>query len=99
MAPLYNLLWQIYLGVETQLVAQILKIPAFHHGVRRIHRAVEDLRHGRNPNEPLYPGEATENPEKSDGFFRHFTEELRNQFRGTPTEPPPAKQQPPAKKE
>lgn len=38
---------------------QILKIPAFHHGVRRIHRAVEDLRHGRNPNEPLYPGEAT----------------------------------------
>ena len=37
-----------------------------------------------------------ENPEKSDGFFRHFTEELRNQFRGTPTEPPPPK--PPAKK-
>lgn len=38
----------------------------------------------------------TEDPGKADGFLRHFVEELRNQARGTPTEPPP-KKQPPAK--
>jgi hypothetical protein len=42
--------------------------------------------------------EMPEDPGKGDGFFSHFTEELRNQFRGTPTEPPPpTPKQPPAK--
>jgi len=70
---------------------------------------VEDLRYGRDPHEPLRPGEATgesdptynmlglwtdsvaEDPEKitSDGFIKHFIEELRNQARGTTTNDPP----------
>ncbi|KAK1753599.1 hypothetical protein QBC47DRAFT_430393 [Echria macrotheca] len=64
----------------------VLRIPAFHHGVRRIHRTIEDFRYGRNPHEPLRPGEATEDPEKvrgdGGGFLRYFVEELRNQARG-----------------
>lgn len=90
--------------------SKILRSPRFHHGVRRIHRTVEDLRHGRDPSEPLRPGEATgehhhgflsrhlslpanfwkENPNiQKRSFLSHFVEELRNQFRGTPTNPPP----------
>lgn len=38
---------------------QLLRSPTFHRGVRRIHRTVEDLRHGRDPSEPLRQGEAT----------------------------------------
>lgn len=45
----------------------------------------------------------TEDPGKADGFLRHFAEELRNQARGTPTEPPPptptGKRETPVKKE
>lgn len=92
MAPLWGkIFWTAYLGVENQIIAQILKIPAFHHAVRKVHRTVEDLKYGRDPLDPLRPGEATEDPEKvrPAGFFRYFAEELRNQFRGTPTEPPP----------
>jgi hypothetical protein len=46
------------------------------------------MRHGRDPNEPLRPGEATEEPTKTP-FLSHFIDELKNQFRGTPTNPPP----------
>ncbi|KAK1830500.1 hypothetical protein QBC39DRAFT_353699 [Podospora conica] len=98
MAPIHNLFWQLFIQVENRIVAEILKIPAFHHGVRRIHRIVQDRRHGRNPNEPLYPGEATEEPGKGDGFLKHFADELKNQFRGTPTEPPPPSSKPPMAK-
>lgn len=43
----------------------------------------------------------TEDPGKADGFLRHFVDELRNQARGTPTEPPPptGKRETPVKKE
>ncbi|KAK4443306.1 hypothetical protein QBC34DRAFT_386384 [Podospora aff. communis PSN243] len=91
-----NLLWAIWLRLENKIVASILQIPAFHHGVRRIHRIIHDAQHGRDPNEPLRQGEATEDPEtvKSESFMKHFVEELRNQAHGTPTEvdnpsPPP----------
>ena len=73
---------------------QILKSPRFHHGVQRIHRVVEEARFGRNPNEPLRPGEATANPNKADPetFFKHFVDELKNQWKGNPTNlPPPRK--------
>lgn len=80
-----------FLVFENYIVAQILRSPGFHHVVRRIHRRVQDYKHGRNPHEPLRPGEATELPRSSltSPFMKHFIEELRNQFRGTPTNPPP----------
>ena len=77
---------------------QLLRSPTFHAGVRRIHRTLHERKHGRDPNEPLRPGEATtEQPlrrpgHRSDshdskpGFFKYFVEEMRNQLRGTPTE-------------
>jgi len=80
-------------NLEDVLVRRILQIPGFHHGVRKIHRTVEDLRHGRDPNEPLRPGEATRDPNKPqvklDVFFKHFTAELKNQALGRPTDLPP----------
>ncbi|KAH6614695.1 hypothetical protein B0J18DRAFT_305630 [Chaetomium sp. MPI-SDFR-AT-0129] len=90
MAPWGRLLWAVYLRFEDVIVAQILRSPTFHRGVRRVHRHVEDIRYGRDPNDPLRPGEATAEQKGSTGFFKHFVEELRNQARGKPTEPPPA---------
>ncbi|KAK0724304.1 hypothetical protein B0H67DRAFT_479526, partial [Lasiosphaeris hirsuta] len=73
----------------------ILRLPSFHRGVRRIHRTVEDIRYGRDPLDPLRPGEATADPHKvqPESFFRHFVDELRNQIRGTPKNPPPPPKQ------
>ncbi|KAL2145399.1 hypothetical protein VTI28DRAFT_7326 [Corynascus sepedonium] len=89
MAPWGRILWAVYLRVEDLIVAQILRSPTFHRGVRRVHRTVEDIRHGRDPNDPLRQGEATAEPNQSTNFFKYFIEELRNQARGKPTEPPP----------
>ncbi|KAK0713741.1 hypothetical protein B0T26DRAFT_615606, partial [Lasiosphaeria miniovina] len=90
MAPWGRIFMTVYLRVEDLIIAQILKSPGFHRGVRRIHRTVEDIRYGRDPHEPLRPGEATADPQKTqaDGFLKHFIDEVRNQFRGTPTNPP-----------
>ncbi|KAL1851083.1 hypothetical protein VTK73DRAFT_9466 [Phialemonium thermophilum] len=89
MAP-WGILIRAILMLEDAIVSQILRSPRFHHGVRRIHRTIEDIRHGRDPNEPLRPGEATEEPHlQKTSFLAHFVEELRNQIRGTPSNPPP----------
>jgi hypothetical protein len=80
--------------MEDAIVSQILRSPGFHNGVRAIHRRVQDYRHGRNPDEPLRPGEATEDPSVSKtGFLTHFIDEIKNQFRGTPSDDlqPPSK--------
>ncbi|KAK4136136.1 hypothetical protein BT67DRAFT_375989 [Trichocladium antarcticum] len=90
MAPWARLAWSLVLRIEDVLVATILRSPSFHRGVRRIHRTVEDMRHGRDPTEPLRQGEATADPHRTTGFFKHFIDELRNQFRGGPANPPPA---------
>ncbi|KAK1767425.1 hypothetical protein QBC33DRAFT_558904 [Phialemonium atrogriseum] len=88
MAP-WGMLIRAILVLEDAIVSQILRSPRFHHGVRRIHRTVEDYRHGRDPNEPLRPGEATEDPNlQKRSFFGYFADEIRNQIRGTPTNPP-----------
>ncbi|KAK4235091.1 hypothetical protein C8A03DRAFT_46697 [Achaetomium macrosporum] len=89
MAPWARLMWAAWLRVEDLIVAQILRSPSFHRGVRRIHRTVEELRYGRDPSEPLRQGEATADPTGSSSFLRHFFEELKNQARGKPSEPPP----------
>ncbi|KAH9905589.1 hypothetical protein F4778DRAFT_778981 [Xylariomycetidae sp. FL2044] len=66
-------------------VQMILRSPGFHRGVQRIHDTIHDRRYGRNPHEPLRQGEATREPSQAGNFFAHFIDELRNQFRGTPT--------------
>ncbi|KAK3348133.1 hypothetical protein B0H65DRAFT_547932 [Neurospora tetraspora] len=80
----------VWFKVEDALVARILQMPQFHHGVRKIHRTVEEFRHGRDPNEPLREGEATEDPNlqkpQVQTFVRYFVDEMRNQARGTPTD-------------
>ncbi len=91
----------------------LLASPRFHRIVRRVHKEVEDIRHGRDPNQPLRQGEATGEfgllyqlymrfgtdewpylslePPTADrrGFLHYFIDELKNQIRGTPTNPPP----------
>ncbi|KAK3385209.1 hypothetical protein B0H63DRAFT_472533 [Podospora didyma] len=88
MSPYLRVLWQVWLRFEDQVVHQILRSPAFHRGVRKVHRKVEDIRYGRDPLDPLRPGEATAEPGKP-GFLKHFIDELKNQAKGTPTNPPP----------
>ncbi|KAK3290130.1 uncharacterized protein B0H64DRAFT_447435 [Chaetomium fimeti] len=89
MAPWGRLLWAVVLRLENVLVNQILRSPTFHRGVRRVHRTVEDIRYGRDPSDPLRQGEATAEPNRSGNFIKYFIEELRNQARGKPTNPPP----------
>ncbi|KAG5944936.1 hypothetical protein E4U53_006792 [Claviceps sorghi] len=75
---------------------EILRQPGFHRAVGRIHRTIHERKYGRNPHEPLAPGEATADPELTErrqSFLRHFVDELKKQFRGRPTnlsdKPPP----------
>ncbi|KAH6649562.1 hypothetical protein F5144DRAFT_597106 [Chaetomium tenue] len=97
MAPWGRLLWEVFLRFENVLVSQILRSPGFHRGVRRVHRTVEDIRYGRDPTDPLRQGEATAEPNRSSNFIKYFIEELRNQARGKPTNPPPTPPTPPKK--
>ncbi|KAK1992574.1 hypothetical protein LX36DRAFT_588141 [Colletotrichum falcatum] len=83
MAPPLNLLLRALVAFE-----DILRSPGFHRGVGRIHRYVDERRNGPLPHEPMRQGQATANPDDR-GFARYFFEELRNQLRGTPTNPPP----------
>ncbi|KAH8668945.1 hypothetical protein BX600DRAFT_510996 [Xylariales sp. PMI_506] len=83
--------WLLRSAVVTeQLVELLLRSPTFHRGVRRIHRTVEELRHGRDPAAPMRQGEATADPREASrggtgGFFKLFAEEIRNQAKGSPT--------------
>ncbi|KPM41087.1 hypothetical protein AK830_g5465 [Neonectria ditissima] len=70
---------------------QILRMPGFHRAVGQIHKKVHEAQHGRNPNQPLAPGEATADPgaiDRKQRFAKHFLDELRNQVRGKPTDLP-----------
>ncbi|KAK0384672.1 hypothetical protein NLU13_8758 [Sarocladium strictum] len=69
----------------------ILKQPGFHRAVGRVHRTIHEKQYGRNPHEPLAPGEATadpNNPGRTQSFLKHFFDELRNQSRGKATDLP-----------
>ncbi|QGI67459.1 hypothetical protein CEK26_011410 [Fusarium fujikuroi] len=68
---------------------EILRQPGFHRAVTRIHKTIHEKQHGRNPHEPLAPGEATADPNtagKNSEFAKHFLDEIKNQFRGKPTD-------------
>ncbi|KAI1089282.1 hypothetical protein F5B19DRAFT_383248 [Rostrohypoxylon terebratum] len=73
--------------VEDYIVQMILRSRTFQRSVQRLHRTVQDLKHGRDPSEPLREGEATREPTNERGFLSHFVEELRNQARGTTNSP------------
>ncbi|CAK7213924.1 hypothetical protein SCUCBS95973_001963 [Sporothrix curviconia] len=88
MAP-WGLIIRAVMAMEDLMVQRLLKSPSFHHAVRRIHRNVQEVRHGRDPHEPLRRGEATADPNQR-GFLSHFIEELGHQARGKASQPPPA---------
>ncbi|KAJ0345625.1 hypothetical protein COL154_010495 [Colletotrichum chrysophilum] len=94
MAPPLNLLIRALVAFEDVIIRQVRTHhypsygPGFHRGVGRIQRFVDEKQNGPMPHEPLRQGEASANPEDR-GFAHHFFEELKNQFRGTPTDPPP----------
>ncbi|KAI5458654.1 hypothetical protein BGZ63DRAFT_427027 [Mariannaea sp. PMI_226] len=67
---------------------QILRQPGFHRAVGKIHRKIDEVQNGPNPNEPPPPGEATAEPERRGQFAKHFLDELKNQFQGKPTDFP-----------
>ncbi|KAG6025009.1 hypothetical protein E4U19_001298 [Claviceps sp. Clav32 group G5] len=83
-------LWALRIvhAFEDRIIEAILRQPGFHRAVGRIHRTIHERKHGRNPNEPLAPGEATADPELTERrqtFTRHFMDELKKQFSGKPT--------------
>ncbi|KAI0148937.1 hypothetical protein BJ166DRAFT_595922 [Pestalotiopsis sp. NC0098] len=86
--PLIWVFAAVVLPAAEGILQRMVRSPQFYRGVERIHRKVEDYKYGRDPNEPLRQGEATREPqpEARGGFFKYFTEEMRNQLRGTPTE-------------
>lgn len=77
-------------SLEDRIVASILRQPGFHRAVGRVHKTIHERKYGRNPHEPLHPGEATAEPtsETPTSFFKHFWDEMKNQFRGKPTDWP-----------
>ncbi|KAF5248396.1 hypothetical protein FAUST_332 [Fusarium austroamericanum] len=78
-------------SLEDHIVASILRQPGFHRAVGRIHKTIHEKQYGRNPHEPLAPGEATADPNsasRNEQFAKHFIDEIKNQFRGKPTEFP-----------
>ncbi|KAH6605828.1 hypothetical protein Trco_004981 [Trichoderma cornu-damae] len=90
MSPYWHVL-RLIQAFEDRIIEslQILRQPGFHRAVGRIHRAINEKKHGRDPHEPLEPGEATADPNpgnRADGFFKHFIGELKNQARGKPTD-------------
>ncbi|KFH46031.1 hypothetical protein ACRE_031430 [Hapsidospora chrysogenum ATCC 11550] len=88
MAPHWWILRAV-IAFEDRIVDFILRRPGFHRAVGQIHRTIDEAQHGRNPHEPLAPGEATADPEapaRALSFFRHFRDEIKNQIRGKPTD-------------
>ncbi|KAK8087585.1 hypothetical protein PG997_002546 [Apiospora hydei] len=67
-------------------VPVLLRSPSFHAGVRRVHRVLDQRQNGPHPDEPLRPGEATEEQGvQRGGFMKYFFEEMGNQALGRPT--------------
>ncbi|KAK8054838.1 hypothetical protein PG993_000065 [Apiospora rasikravindrae] len=69
------------------MVEALLRSPSFHAGVRRVHRVLDQRQNGPHPDEPLRPGEATEEQGvQRGGFIKYFFEEIGNQALGRPTD-------------
>ncbi|KAG0647078.1 hypothetical protein D0Z07_7278 [Hyphodiscus hymeniophilus] len=64
-------------------IFELLRSPAFHRGVRSIHKKVHELQHGKDP--ASMGGTNIDVPGKGDPsrFLKYYLEELRDQFRGS----------------
>ncbi|PSS07039.1 hypothetical protein M430DRAFT_45865 [Amorphotheca resinae ATCC 22711] len=67
---------------EVWLTARLLKSPAFHRAVGRVHKKVHELRYGKDPAE--MGGTQIDKPGGTDfnKFLRYYVEELKEQFYG-----------------
>ncbi|KAJ9602293.1 hypothetical protein H2200_013148 [Cladophialophora chaetospira] len=76
--------------LEKRLVDTLLRSPAFHRGVQKVHKKVHEIQHGKPPE--YYGGTNLDTPEATEGgaknFFKIFWEELKT---GHKPEPPPPK--------
>ncbi|CAO1602632.1 hypothetical protein XANCAGTX0491_006236 [Xanthoria calcicola] len=75
--------WQLGL-FEVWLTTRLLRSPAFHRMVGRIHKQVRQVRHG--PDLEEMGGTKIDGPESTTSkFLRHFKDEIRDQLRGNAT--------------
>ena len=60
----------------------LLASPTFHRGVRKVHKKVHEIRHGKDPAD--MGGTNIDSPDgsQSNRFLKHYMDELKNQFRG-----------------
>ncbi|EQL31312.1 hypothetical protein RJZ56_003575 [Blastomyces dermatitidis] len=64
--------------LEIWLTARLLSSPAFHRTVRHVHRKVQEIRHGKSPED--MGGTNIDKPEGGlKRFIELFREELKNQ--------------------
>jgi MIOREX complex component 7 len=77
---------------EDRIIEHILRQPGFHRAVSRVHKAVHEARHGRDPSQPMSQGEATRDPEavknglgRTGRFWTLFREEVARQVTGRET--------------
>ncbi|PGH19334.1 hypothetical protein AJ80_03974 [Polytolypa hystricis UAMH7299] len=66
---------------EIWLTARLLASPSFHRAVHRVHKSVQELRHGKAPED--MGGTNVEKPGVKH-FLKHFRDELKDQFQRKP---------------
>ncbi|MCJ1326494.1 hypothetical protein MMC10_003158 [Thelotrema lepadinum] len=66
---------------EEWLTQKLLRSPTFHRAVQNVHKRVQEIRHGKDPEE--MGGTKIDGPEGK-GLFGHFVDELKEQFKGGP---------------
>ncbi|KJF61564.1 uncharacterized protein CIMG_11201 [Coccidioides immitis RS] len=66
---------------ELWLTGRLLASPTFHRAVRRVHKSIQDLRHGKAPED--MGGTNIDKPGIKH-FFQLFRDELRDQLRNKP---------------
>ncbi|GAB7357469.1 hypothetical protein MBLNU459_g0009t1 [Dothideomycetes sp. NU459] len=74
-------------ALELFLTQQLLKSPAFHRAVGKVHKNVHRLRHGVPPEE--MGGTKIDSPGMQ-GFMSHFVDELKGQAGRSSATPPPS---------
>jgi len=68
-------IWAILSLLEARIVSTLLESPAFHRGVRKVHRRVHEMRHGKIETPPEDVGGAyQERPKPARGGFKRFAE-------------------------
>ncbi|KAJ5174651.1 uncharacterized protein N7482_000528 [Penicillium canariense] len=68
-------------ALEVWLYSRLIRSPIFHQMVGRVHRRVEQIRHGIPPEESRTKLEGSGSLDK---FVRYFKEEIQDQMKGKP---------------